>query len=580
MEIEIYIATEAAQLVDDVRFRQKWSDLHERCPWATVFQAENFVAAWYSVYKERWSPLLIVATDGSGRLIGLLTLAISMDNGAIVAAGGHQAEYQAWLSDPQHGDDFIVGALGAIRERFPAKVLQFLFVPPGTPLEWAKAGQYFGNAIVRDIRRPLMSVGDGSSFRETLKKKRYKSRLGWLERKGKVRFEHITSPVRLEEIFDEVVTLGAFRIGAVHNTLIEEDPLKKPFYFEMMSKGGLLHATALWAGEQLISAHIGVHNKKQLILGILNYSPFFAKYSPGKLHLLMLGAELAKEQIDSVDLTPGAGYKDGFATHYDDSYILTIFFNRLDFLKHRVKRNLIAGAKSALQKVNVTPSRAQDITGYARHKLVHTQITTLPGKLYKATKHRLWSTSEMRLYEFDVATAQSLQPSEIMNKDHLPDLLAYRPSEAWQPRVSPFLRQAMESLELGHHVYTFVQDGALIHCGWLIERQEKSILSDVGYELNLPPESAVLTSYYTHPAARGRGLYRQSLTQMLHDASLIPETKHIYIAVLANNGPSRHVIEKLGFEYRFSFFKKTTGNKVLRWTNAPATFAKLLVPPS
>ena len=186
----------------------------------------------------------------------------------------------------------------------------------------------------------------------------------------------------------------------------------------------------------------------------------------------------------------------------------------------------------------------------------------------------------MRLYEFDVATAQSLQPSEIMNKDHLPDLLAYRPSEAWQPRVSPFLRQAMENLELGHHVYTFVEEGALIHCGWLIERQEKSVLSDVGYELNLPPESAVLTSYYTHPAARGRGLYRQSLTQMLHDASLIPETKHIYIAVLANNGPSRHVIEKIGFEYRFSFFKKTTGSKVLRWTNAPATFAKLLVPPS
>ena len=84
----------------------------------------------------------------------------------------------------------------------------------------------------------------------------------------------------------------------------------------MMSKGGLLHATALWAGEQLISAHIGVYNKPQLILGILNYSPFFAKYSPGKLHLLMLGAELAKEEIDAVSiLTPGAGYKDSFATH-------------------------------------------------------------------------------------------------------------------------------------------------------------------------------------------------------------------------------------------------------------------------
>jgi len=112
----------------------------------------------------------------------------------------------------------------------------------------------------------------------------------------------------------------------------------------------------------------------------------------------------------------------------------------------------------------------------------------------------------------------------------------------------------------------------LVHYGWLIERQRKSYISEVGHEIYLPPDSAVLTDYYTHPAARGQGLYRQSLKQMLHDAALIPGTKHIFIAVLANNRPSRHVIEKVGFTYQFSLFTKKVGGRARRWDNAPTEF--------
>jgi RimJ/RimL family protein N-acetyltransferase len=121
-------------------------------------------------------------------------------------------------------------------------------------------------------------------------------------------------------------------------------------------------------------------------------------------------------------------------------------------------------------------------------------------------------------------------------------------------------------------VYTLVEDGRLVHYGWLSERQQKSNISEVEQDFYLPPESAVLADFYTHPAARGKGLYQQSLRQMLRDAALVAGTRHIFIGVMADNLPSRHVIEKVGFNYQFSFFARTVGGKTKRWSTAPPEF--------
>jgi RimJ/RimL family protein N-acetyltransferase len=156
-----------------------------------------------------------------------------------------------------------------------------------------------------------------------------------------------------------------------------------------------------------------------------------------------------------------------------------------------------------------------------------------------------------------------------MRRDCLADLLSYEPAEAWQPAKDEFLRQAAEGLESGAHIYTYAKDGRLLHYGWLIERQTESVLTEVGQTHYLPPSAAVLADFYTHPLARGRGLYQQSLSQMLHDAADIPGTRRIYIGVMADNGPSRHVIEKLGFVYQYSFFKRRRPTGTHRWSNAP-----------
>ena len=63
-----------------------------------------------------------------------------------------------------------------------------------------------------------------------------------------------------------------------------------------------------------------------------------------------------------------------------------------------------------------------------------------------------------------------------------------------------------------------------------------------------PTGSAALCDFYTHPVARGRGLFFKAICQLLHD---VPATgaRQAFIDVYADNGPSRHVIEKVGFRH-------------------------------
>jgi hypothetical protein len=44
----------------------------------------------------------------------------------------------------------------------------------------------------------------------------------------------------------------------------------------MMAVPRLLHVTVLRVGDEIASSHIGVYNKDQVLLGMLNHSPFFA----------------------------------------------------------------------------------------------------------------------------------------------------------------------------------------------------------------------------------------------------------------------------------------------------------------
>ena len=557
--IRVFQGDEAFSLLSDPEFRRKWSSLYHDCPYATCFQGVQFITVWYRCYAEKFDPLIVVDGVEQESLRGLMLLAVSKENGKLSVAGTHHAEYQVWLEAEGQLTSFVEPALDRLAEMFPKGQLEFLFLPPGTPLQvserWGKRFQW------RPIPRGLMSTEPGNAIASKLKTQSVKRRLNQLQRAGKLSFERILGPEEFSLALDEVIPFYDFRQGAMYGTLpFAADPQKKQFYLAMMEQIGLLHVTVLRLDGRIVAAQIGPMNKQQVVLGIIAHSPFLSRYSLGRIHILYLGIQLEKERLEAFDLTPGGKYKERFASHHDEAYVLKVFFRRSDAVRYKLQRHAINIAKRF-----VSTEQIKKVVGLLRHKVRLTSPFALPAKLIRRLRGALWSTRELRIYRFDPSRVKFGASEAIMRRDCLEDLLLYVPSESWQPTLSEFLREAMHRLGGGHHVYTRVLDGRLVHYGWLIERQLECELTEVNQKLTWPPNSAVLYDYYTHPLYRGKGLYKNSLQQMLECAATIPGTEHICISVSQDNIASRHVIEGAGFTYERSLFQRFRFGVTKRW---------------
>src|SRR5439155_18570984 len=96
-----------------------------------------------------------------------------------------------------------------------------------------------------------------------------------------------------------------FRQGAINHSLpFQSDPPKKRFLEGLMRIPKFLHVTVMRLNGRLIAAHVGTCNRRQVVLGTVAYSPFFASYSPGKFHMLFLGLKLEADGFEFLDLTP------------------------------------------------------------------------------------------------------------------------------------------------------------------------------------------------------------------------------------------------------------------------------------
>ncbi len=569
MNIELWIGRDAETRIEDAEFRAEWKMLYDKCPWGSVFQSDDFVVTWYNTYRSQFTPVIVTATNPE--LAGLFTLAIDNESGQLVVAGTTEAEYHAWLTAPPDGNSFIAAALDKLRERFPHQSLTLLFVLPTVPLDWTASGNRWSkHCHVKTMPRGLMEIGDGSQYKDTLRKKK-QSKINRLKRLGNLHLDRIENPEELGAIFDEVLCYQTLRLHAIQNlSHLEHDPLKKTFFMNLMRLPRMLHATALRVDDNLISAQIHNYNQDQMRLGLITHSPFYARYSPGELHILMMGVELAKEEITLFDLTPGGHYKDRYATQHDETFVVNIFFNRAHRTRYQIKRRLIELGKSALQRFHITPEQTKDALSTLvdwQQKWRRLKPTDLLSASVQSLQRKLRYTDEFCVYACDLQTFCGVPDAQPMKRDHLPDLLAYQPAQAWQLPVNQFMKQALDKLEAGQHMYTRCEDGKLLQYGWLMEPQEKKSSTEELPGLILPPDAALLTNFYT--ASQGQSLPRASLAQMLRDAARAPGAKQAYICVAAHNERLRAVVAELGFSYQHSVFKKNVFGSVTSWSTAP-----------
>lgn len=178
---------------------------------------------------------------------------------------------------------------------------------------------------------------------------------------------------------------------------------------------------------------------------------------------------------------------------------------------------------------------------------------TDPRRILSAVRRRIRDDRELRIYSASERRVRRLPRHRHCRRDAWDDLSCL---DAWSygnlTRTQYLDVVDARRREGSHHLYSLVEHGVLIHYGWVSYPQLRAPDAALGLEFIPPAGSAVLWDYFTHPSARGRGLYLNTLWQCLHDTFEIDRAQQAYIYVYADNAVSRHVIEKAGFEYRGS----------------------------
>jgi CelD/BcsL family acetyltransferase involved in cellulose biosynthesis/predicted acetyltransferase len=555
--VEMHRGDAALELLGRTDFRHAWRSLHQACPWSTAFQDAPFADTWYRVYRAGFAPVVVAGfTDAT--LSGLLLLAVSRDGTALCHVGAQQAEYQVWLATDER---FVGAALDLLATEFPSRRLQLVFVPPGVP--FTPPERWRSRCFRRPIPAPFLATNPADSVRESMRKKANRSKLNRLTREGKLTLERVDDGAAFAALMDQVAPLYDLRQGAAHGALpFREDPLKTAFYRALQRETDLLHVTAMRVEDELVAAHVGIRSRNTVLVGMPAHSPRYTRHSAGKLLFYELALLLEQEGVDALDLTPGGEYKDRFATHFDEASTVTVVFSRAGAWRHRQQRRLIDAAK----RRGVSTDAVKQAIRAVRHRVAHLRPATLPLRLARRLRRAAWNDVELRIYRFPRGTAVTHPEAVPIARDRLEDLACYTPAEGWQPAADAFLRAASERLENGEHCYTRVEDGVLAHYGWLVDRPEPTCMDEVHKVWTLPAGAAVVYGFYTHPRFRGRGMYASALARMIRDAAAIPGLGEIYISVRADNGPSRRVIEKLGFVYHHSFHERRRFGSVRRWS--------------
>lgn len=558
---------EAQRLLAADELAAAWSRLGTSCPWTTTFQGRPFVRAWFDHYGAGFAPVLVLGTSASGALFGLFVLGHDARTGELVVAGAHQAEYHGWIAEPEVGEEFGRAAVEALAKRFPRASLALCYAAPGMPVGWLSSSPYWRRrALVRPLSRALVDLSSDRAVR-ALSKGSNRSRLNRLRRLGDVRLERVVDPAELARVLDEVVPLYDLRQAGENGVLpFGDDARKRPFQENLFAKG-LLHVTVLRVGARVAAAHLGFIDGENVGLGVFAHAPSLAEHSPGKMLLYLLFERLRGEGFRRFDMTPGPGWKDRFATHSDDVSRWTICFGSRNAAVLRARLTAERWAKRAAVGLGTTPDAVRETIGRLETIGARGLLRSVASRLARL---RCWVHSDVEccIYHMDAASAARAEVVDEFAVDRIEDLLLFVPMESWQTRRD-FLRDASARLAEGHHVVTRVEDCRLVAYGWLVPRQSRSFVSEIRHAVEFPPNSSVTYDYRTHSAARGRGLQRSALATALRLAASNPGTQHLWIGVLADNGPSRHNCVKMGWRHHASLrLRVRLGRRTVRGPSA------------
>ncbi|QID18537.1 GNAT family N-acetyltransferase [Nitrogeniibacter mangrovi] len=157
----------------------------------------------------------------------------------------------------------------------------------------------------------------------------------------------------------------------------------------------------------------------------------------------------------------------------------------------------------------------------------------------------VYSDHVLGIFSLDCRAAECA-PHPDVHRNVERDLDQFEQTERWLTRAA-FLQEARHRIDQGVWCYSCANGGRLEHYCWVNPCQDSAWFPFVSQRYDFPPRSTVLYNAYTHPAARGKGLYRKVLETICADARDVTGAQHVFAAVENGNVVSENALRAVGF---------------------------------
>jgi CelD/BcsL family acetyltransferase involved in cellulose biosynthesis len=509
--IRILRGDECRRALADADFLAQWSRLHQQCRWASLYQTADFVQAWMESYRSHYEPILVFQTQAEGELCGLLPLGRSLKAGNWVVAGGHQAEYHAWLAAEEETTAFIEGTLHYLMKQHGLKKIQFRNILDPALLNWTHGQAWKRRITVTPEKRSLIDLAQRSDRGKRATMRTNRNKLNRLRRVGEVRFEQVQNPEEFKAIQPDIECMYDFRLGAAYGARpFQLDQHKGPFHLKMMETPGLLHVTVLKVGEDIVSFHIGnVVRGPILYSGLHSYSPEKARYSPVYLHLEMLASRLAEENYEFLDMGSGdEPYKQLFASKVETVYEIKIYADVWRRCLSWSRKQMLTFIAGILLKAGVSQQAL-----WIAFRSLHPGAWRFGRNAVRRWIERLIGFEH---YALDPALARQLPCRPVLNVNSARDLLQID-CGSYDRYQNEFIRSAFKRLSSGQRSYTATRNGRLVFCAWMIPASDSKQKVEKGSPRL--PTRVDIQDLYIDGADAEPGFLREALLQLFAESS-------------------------------------------------------------
>jgi len=450
MDLNILRRDESLNIINDADFIAYWQSIAKASKEFTLIQEPDLVVSWYQAYQDQYDPLMLVAYDESKILIGILPLAISLDDGGISHAGHGQAEYNGWIAKPEIEEEFLIQSLILLKQECGLSKWDWGWLPPHANTNWLQSEKLKEQGIYVNIGHcelPVYDLSDTDRIAQIKKSKSTKSKINRLKRSGDLKIERITDVARAKEVFVDLKKVSNFRNLAVYDNMpfVGENSNKEQWHLSHLDGSDNVHFTVLWQGDEFLACNFGFCSDDTVIIGLFTYNPVQGAHSPGNVFLIELIEFITAEGFKTLDLSPGG-----------DPY------------KERFSNNHITLSKPVFSFGKVTKLKTDAITfvkNKVKEKYSYRDIVALKSNLKKkVNEFRKTTNNEYEMSKLNLVSSNVSEISIVCQK--YDDLLLYKEAGGYK-KQSEVVFSSLKNFERGDFLYTLIQDNELMFYTWV-----------------------------------------------------------------------------------------------------------------